>query len=174
MSIKPILILLFCLPLVAGCWQDEVVEVPAPAQLTQDAVGYYCNMTVADHPGPKGQIHLKGAKAPLWFSSARDTVAFTMLPGESKKIAAIYVHDAGNLADWRRPGDDAWIEARSAHYVIHSAMKGGMGQPETVPFASVEKAKSFIAKHGGKLVAWAEIPTGYVIVTDDHKNHAGS
>jgi copper chaperone NosL len=172
MLLRPIVMVLLCLPFIAGCEQEALVEAPPPAPLTRDAVGYYCNMTVADHPGPKGQIHLKGASAPLWFSSARDTVAFTMLPGESKKIAAIYVHDAGKLADWQHPGDSAWIEARSAYYVIGSGMKGGMGLPETVPFADIEKANAFIAEHGGRVVPWVEIPTNYVIVTDDH--HAGS
>ena len=122
-------------------------------------------MTVADHPGPKGQIHLKDTAEPLWFSSARDAVAFTMLPGESKRIAAIYVHDAGKMNDWKKPGDDAWIEARSAVYVIGSRMKGGMGQAETVPFAEPAEAASFSAKNGGKVVTWSEIPTDYVIDT---------
>lgn len=164
MPLKPILAALLLLPLLAGCGPEEVAEAPPPAPLTGDAIGYYCNMTVADHAGPKGQIHLRGKAAPIWFSSVRDAVAFTMLPGEPKNVTAIYVHDAGTMTDWKHPGDGAWIEARSAHFVIGSAMKGGMGLPETVPFATAAAARAFAAEHGGDVVAWRDIPTGYVII----------
>ena len=74
--------------MVAGC--DEAPTsgagagagaVAVAAELDADAIGYYCNMTVANHPGPKGQAFVAGKDAPLWFSSVRDTLAFTRLPG---------------------------------------------------------------------------------------------
>jgi len=164
MSLKLIVVLLALPPFLAGCGPEDVAEAPPPAPLTRDATGYYCNMTVVDHAGPKAQIHLAGKTAPIWFSSVRDAVAFTKLPGEPKNIAAIYVQDAGKITDWKHPGDGAWIDAKSAYFVIGSAMKGGMGQPETVPFATAAAARAFAAKHGGDVVAWPDIPTGYVIV----------
>jgi hypothetical protein len=48
---------------------------------------------VLDHPGPNGQIFIKGQAEPVWFASVRDTVAFTLLPEEPKDVTAIYVND---------------------------------------------------------------------------------
>ncbi|MDP6706500.1 MAG: nitrous oxide reductase accessory protein NosL [Alphaproteobacteria bacterium] len=161
---------LFALLLLAACDEAEVAAPPAPMQLTRDAIGYYCNMTVIDHPGPKGQIFVKGQDRPVWFSSVRDAVAFTMLPGEPKQLSAVYVHDAGRMASWKAPGDATWIAATGAHYVIGSRMKGGMGLPEAVPFSDPDRAAAFAARHGGHVVAWKEIPRGYIInASEDHK-----
>ncbi len=43
----------------SACGDEERAELPPPAPLTQEAIGYYCNMTVREHHGPKGQIRLK-------------------------------------------------------------------------------------------------------------------
>ena len=68
----------------------------------RDAVGYYCSMIVVDHGGPKAQIYLDAEAKPIWFSSVRDAIAFTLLPDEPKAIAAIYVNDMGRGV-WTRP-----------------------------------------------------------------------
>src|SRR3546814_11124339 len=79
---------------IAGCdGGGDVAALPPPQEPTVEAVGYYCGMTVTEHPGPKGQVFLKGTAEPLWFSSVRDTLAFTMLPGEPRTVAALYVQD---------------------------------------------------------------------------------
>ena len=159
----------FALLLPAACEEAEVAA-PTPIALTRDAIGYYCNMTVVDHPGPKGQIFVKGRKEPLWFSSVRDAVAFTMLPGEPKQLSAVYVHDAGKMANWQAPDDHAWIHAESAHYVIGSTMMGGMGLPEAVPFSDADLATAIAAEHGGHVTGWKEIPRDYIINSgeDEH------
>lgn len=149
--------------LTAGCGEEQRAETPPPAPLTRQAVGHYCGMLVADHPGPKGQIHVAGRAEPYWFSSARDTLAFTMLPEEPKDVAAVYVTDMGRAASWENPGDGAWIDARRAHYVIGSSERGGMGQLEAVPFADAAAAAAFAARHGGRVVAFAEVPRDYVL-----------
>lgn len=155
------LLLVFAL---AGCGPSEVTSaVPVPADLDRDAVGYYCGMIVADHSGPKGQLFLKGQDSPLWFSSVRDTIAFTMLPEESKDIAAIYVHDMAKATSWGSPGDHAWIQAPQAVYVIGSSRRGGMGAMEAIPFSDSEAATSFASEYGGHVVSWEEIPRDYVL-----------
>ncbi len=158
------LLTLLLLPALAACGGDEPpLEVPPAAKLNREAVGYYCGMIVADHSGPKGQLFLKGHSSPLWFSSVRDTIAFTMLPEESKDIAAIYVHDMSQATSWDAPGDEAWMEAASAVYVIGSSRRGGMGAMEAVPFSDSEAATNFANENGGHVVSWDEIPLDYVL-----------
>jgi len=146
----------------AACGENEPVEAPPPAELDRTATAYFTGMIIVDHEGPKGQVHLRGRKEPLWFSNVRDTVAFTMLPEESKDIAAIYVHDIGKAESWAHPGPDAWMPAREGIYVIGSGRRGGMGAPEPVPFSSREAARAFADKEGGKLVAFDEIPREFI------------
>jgi len=157
--------------LLTGC--DEDVAPKAIAQpLTIDAIGYYCNMTVIEHPGPKGQIHRADGQAPLWFSSVRDAVAYTMLPDEPKDIVAIFVHDMGGGRDWSNPSDDGWIDAHGAWYVIGSRRRGGMGIAEAVPFAAKGDAMAFALTHGGRIVDWPSIPQDYILnTTDKLPNH---
>ncbi len=141
---------------------DNDTPPPEARELTRDATGYYCNMIVADHRGPKGQVFLKHRDDPIWFSSARDTIAFTMLPGEPKDIAAIYVNDMAR-ANWDSPEPGTWIEARTAWYVIESSRVGGMGAPEAVPFSNRAAAAAFGTAWGGRVVAFDDIPAGYVV-----------
>lgn len=168
--------------LLAACGDTETSVAPSPAELTREALGHYCNMIVADHPGPKGQIHLHDSDQPVWFSSARDTVAFTRLPEESKAIAAIYVNDMGQATNWDSPEPGTWIKAEDAWYVIESARRGGMGAPEAVPFGARAAADEFATVHGGEVVAWAEIPDSYILeheadpemaMDDDMSGHDG-
>jgi copper chaperone NosL len=146
----------------AACEPAEEAKAPAPQELTREAIGHYCNMIVADHLGPKAQIHLADREAPLWFSSARDAIAFTLLPEEPKNVTAIYVNDMGQ-ASWDAPEADTWIDAKTAWYVLGSAKSGGMGAPEAVPFKDQAAAESFVAEHGGRVVAFSEIPSDYIL-----------
>lgn len=153
----PLLLLL----LLTACEKSQSVAVPPAQTLTRDANGYYCLMTVVNHNGPKGQIILSDKKQALWFTSVRDTIAFTLSPEEPKNIAAIYVNDMTE-ANWENPGADNWIDARKAWYVLESNLSGGMGAAEAVPFATEEGAESFSKKHGGKVYAFASIPEDYI------------
>lgn len=155
-------ILLSLLALVSAC-EEEKTELPMPQALPENAVGHYCGMLVTEHSGPKGQIILKSQQAPVWFSSARDAVAFSMLPDEAKDIRAIYVSDMGKAANWEKPGATNWVEARTAYYVIGSTIRGGMGGEETVPFSEIEAAARFAREHGGQVVRFQKIPTDYVL-----------
>lgn len=152
-------LLIFALVL-AACKEDAVV--PDPHVLTDAATGRYCGMMLVEHDGPKAQILLKGSDDPIWFSSARDAVVFTLLPEEPRDIAAIYVSDMGQAPTWEDPGADNWTDAQTASFVIGSDAQGGMGGNETVPFADRAEAEAFVDEHGGQIVAFDAIPADYV------------
>ncbi len=154
---------LAALILVAGCSEDKKTVMPAPHELTIDAVGAFCGMNVLEHDGPKGQILLESNPQPIWFSSARDTIAFTMLPEEPKDILAIYVSDMGKAENWKNPGAKNWTDARKAHFVIGSNRRNGMGLDEAVPFSDIKAAEAFVAEHGGRIVAFDAVPKDYVL-----------
>ena len=152
---------------VAGCGEDDnVVAKPPPVEPTREASGHYCGMILVDHTGPKAQVHLPGEPEPVWFSSVRDAIAFTMLPEEPRNYAAIYVNDMG-VAQWEAPEPGTWIDAAGASYVIGSDRMGGMGVPEAVPFATREAAERFVAAHGGRIVALTEVPESYIFAYGD-------
>jgi copper chaperone NosL len=149
---------------IAGCNDQKASEAPPPPhELTQTAMGHYCGMNVLEHPGPKGQIILASRLQPVWFSSARDTLSFTMLPEEAKDIRAIYVSDMGKAESWEEPGSANWVDARRASYVIGSRMKGGMGTDEAVPFSDKGAAEKFATENGGRIVAFTEVPKDYIL-----------
>lgn len=138
------------------------VPPPPPSALTANATGHFCTMNLSEHIGPKGQIHLRDNKETVWLSDVTQVFAFTLLPEEAKTITAIYVQDMARADAQGNPPDDAWIDARSAHYVIRSEFVGGMGAPDALPFADLEQARDFVARHGGEIVRFDTMPEDYV------------
>lgn len=160
----PVLVLAFLALLLPGCDKEEdAVQVPPPMTLTREAAGHFCGMGLVEHPGPKGQILLRGDDRPVWFTSARDTAAFTLLDEESKAIRAIYVSDMGKAPSWEEPGAANWVEARQAWFVLGSDRRGGMGAEEAVPFSDRAAADRFAADHGGRVLRLAELPRDWVL-----------
>jgi copper chaperone NosL len=151
--------------LLGGCGEKQSA-IPPPAALTPEAMGRYCGMALSEHAGPKGQARVRGVDEVYWFSSARDTLAFTLLPEEPKDIAALYVTAMDKAASWDQPGDGSWFDARKAQYVVGSDAKGGMGQNEVVPFSSVQGAEAFRAQHGGQVFAYDNVPRDAVLGDD--------
>ncbi len=151
----------------SACSPEKQAEAPAPFALTDAAMGRYCGMNVLEHSGPKGQIILHPASEAIWFSSARDTLAFTMLPEEPKNIAAIYVSDMAKAPSWEQPGAQNWVDAKKAFFVINSNATGGMGAKEAVPFSVRDAAEKFAKDKGGDIVTFADIPQDYVLGTSD-------
>lgn len=145
----------------SACEKDMPVEVPSAHKLSREANGYYCLMTVVYHKGPKAQIILSDGKV-LWFTSVRDSISFTLLPEEPKNIAAFYVNDMSE-ANWDNPGEDNWIDAHTAWYVLGSDRSGGMGAPEAVPFATKIKADLFASQRGGVVHSLENIPPAYIM-----------
>ena len=152
-------------PVALGACQKQAAQLPAPHRMTAESIGHYCGMNLLEHPGPKGQIFAASLIEPVWFSSVRDTIAFTMLPDEPKDILAIYVSDMGKAPSWDRPGADNWIEARKALFVIGSRLKGGMGGDEAVPFSERSAAEKFVADNGGRIVTFEHVPRDYVLAS---------
>jgi len=163
------------LPLVlAGCSEKQAAKVPPPQRMTAEDIGHYCGMNVLEHPGPKGQIFAASLIGPVWFSSVRDTLAFTHLPDEPKDIQAIYVSDMGKAPSWDEPGADNWIEARKALFVIESRVQSGMGGDEAVPFSERAAAEKFAGENGGRIVGFADVPKDYVLTSGNANSGAAS
>jgi len=152
--------------LMTACEKTQPVEVPPAQTLTREASGYYCLMTVLHHSGPKAQIFLDDRAEPLWFTSVRDAISFTLSPEEPKNISAIYVNDMTD-ADWDNPGVDNWIEASKAWYVIASKRSGGMGSPEAIPFSIKENAEAFAKEEGGTVYDLLTIPHDYILESSE-------
>jgi copper chaperone NosL len=161
---KRALILSLSLLMLTAC-KEEVAQTTDPVGLTAESIGHFCQMNLLEHPGPKAQVHLEGLPgAPLFFSQVRDAVAYARLPEQSHPILAIWVNDIGaDGVTWENPGAVNWIDAKTAHYVVGAAVEGGMGAPELVPFSNPERARAFIAEHGGALMALDDIPDNQVL-----------
>lgn len=153
---KPLLIAaLLTLPLLA-CREEAAAPLP-PETMTAEAVGRYCGMNLMEHEGPKGQVVLSTEMGAYWFSSARDTVAFTMMPDEVKDYGGLYVSDMAKAASWAEPGPDNWIDAKTAFYVVGSSAEAGMGGQELVPFGTREAAEGFARDKGGEVRSFVEL-----------------
>ena len=141
----------------AAC-KDEQAGPPPPVEMTADSVGYFCQMNVLEHGGPKGQIALDGIQGkPLFFSQVSDTIAYLQMPEQSYKVLATYVSDMGAAPDWDHPGAKNWILIDKAVFVVGSDALGGMGQPEFVPFSDPAKAAAFVQNHGGHIEPFAAL-----------------
>ncbi len=156
---KLVLITLGVLALTA-C-KEESAALPQPIEMSPEAVGFYCQMDLLNHDGPKGQIHLAGLPVPIFFSQARDTIAYLHMPEQNHAVQVAYVQDMSHAASWAEPGD--WIAADTAIYVAGSDKMGGMGAPEFVPFSDKAAALAFIAVHGGALLRFDEITPQHVL-----------
>ena len=142
--------------------KEDVASVVVPVEMTDDALGHYCQMFVADHPGPKAQVHLKGRAEPLWFSQVSDAVAYMHDPEREMEITAVFVSDMSHAESWSMPGIANWQAAETAFLVIESDQLGGMGVPEALPFSRREDATAFVADRGGRIVRWGDVPESYV------------
>lgn len=161
--IRPLAITLLAALALAGCKEKATQNVSA-VDMTVETLGHYCQMNLLEHPGPKAQVHLEGAPAPLFFSQVRDAIAYARAPEQTAPIMAIYVNDMGHAgATWDDPGDGNWITASDAFYVLGTGREGGMGLPETIPFGLESDAQALAEAEGGEVLRLAEIPDGMVL-----------
>jgi len=146
----------------AACQEQVAETLPPPLAMTEESVGHFCQMNILEHPGPKAQIHLEGLPYPLFFSQVRDGIAYERMPEQNYKIRVIYVTDMSKTTDWDNVGEQNWIPAVSAHYVVGSRMAGGMGSPELVPFSSPDDARAFADQYGGQVMTLGDVDDALV------------
>lgn len=162
-----ITLLVTLLVALAACTsQNEPAEKPDPQAITAESVGHFCSMDLVEHDGPKGQIFIRGKTDPLWFSTIRQTLAYTILPDSPKGLDAIYVTDMAIVKDMRQPEAESWMNARDAYFVTESKMAGGMGGEDPLPFSDRRKAEEFAAKYGGTILKFSEISEDYILYYD--------
>jgi len=160
------IIVIAALMLAAAC--REEAPVPEAVTMTDEALGYYCQMILVDHEGPKAQVHLTGADQPIFFSQVRDGIAYLREPEKTAEIRAFYVSNMSRAESWANPGRDNWILADDAYFVVGSDAVGGMGAPELVPFETETDATAYAAAHGGMVMRLAGIPAEAVLGGVEH------
>lgn len=164
--IRPLTMLLLAAALfapLAAC-KEKAAQDTAAVEMNAETLGHYCQMNVLDHPGPKAQVHLEGAPAPLFFSQVRDAFAYVRSPEQVAPILAVYVNDMGHAdATWDDPGAENWLVAEDAWYVVGTGREGGMGLPETIPFGTRSAADTMAEAEGGSVLRLAEIPDDMVL-----------
>lgn len=137
--------------LLAACSDEENAALPTPLEPDETAIAYFCQMSLPEHDGPKGQAFIRNQEKPLWFASVSE--AFVYLETElarPRDLVVLYVNDMSK-GTWERPAAGAWIDVRKAVFVIGSDKTAAMGGQEAVPFATAEAAQGFIAAFGGEI-----------------------
>lgn len=150
-----------CIAVLLGCSASGDSAPPNAIAMNEDSIGYYCQMYLLDHGGPKAQIHLKGLEQPVWFTQVTHAVDYLTGGERDREVVAVYVSDMGEAASWSKPGETNWIAADTGYYVIDSERIGGMGTPEAIPFGTLAEAEDFRSEEGGRIVQFPEIPQGY-------------
>ena len=110
-----------------------------------------CGMFVAKYPDWITQVRLSNGTV-KFFDGVKDLMAFSFNPASfgasGQTIQEIWVKDYYTLA---------WLDGRSAWYVIGSNVYGPMGH-EFIPFSSAAAAENFRKDHNGtKVVRFDEI-----------------
>lgn len=139
----------------AGCGESAPETLAAPEPIASGDSCHVCGMTVAAHPGPKGEAFMSADARALKFCSTAELLTFLRQPENEAQLSHAYVHDMG-ATDWNSPADEAFIRAREAVYVLGHNRRGSMGHT-LAPFADKNAAEAFIKDHGGKIVAFDDI-----------------
>ncbi len=161
------LVLLLLAPLALTACKDEIAALPDPVPLTETALSHYCQMWIADHGGPKAQIHLEGLTEPIFFAQVRDALAYLHSPERDAPVVAVYVSDMAKAKSWDEPGIANWVAAKTASFVVGADVVGGMGAPEVAPFGTLAAAESFAKERGGEVMSLNDIPSEVVLAPVD-------
>lgn len=116
---------------------------------------HLCGMIIKNYPGPKGENYSTGSDTAKKFCSTRDLFAYILQPENIRQVKEVYVHDMAKTP-WEAPGDEHFIDARKAWFVIGSTQKGAMGNT-LASFSEKSDAEAFIKEFGGTLHIFDEI-----------------
>lgn len=101
----------------------------------------FCKKPISD-PGKAGEIWIDGGDIVPYSSASCTLSAYRALLKEGKKVAKVYLFDAGNKLK---------LFADQAFFVVHST--GGTAIAE--PFVLKKDAEAYAAKTGGKVLGFA-------------------
>jgi len=144
---------LLLLLLLAACGEPE----SGPVAAKRDTQCHLCGMVVVDQKGPQGQARAEERGRPIHFCSTSDLMAWLFQPGNRERVHEVWVHDMHDTP-WEHPPNEAeaYIDARSAWYVVHHDRLGAMGHT-LAPFATREAAEAFAQRHGGEVLHFDDL-----------------
>lgn len=138
---------------------------PAAPMLPQEiTAGTSCTldgMTLADFPGPKGQIHYARGN-PDYFCDTMEMFSIYLQPEQKKRITGIFTQDMAKT-DWEKPQGN-WIDAKQAFYIFGSKKTGSMG-PTLAAFARQQDAEKFAQEFGGQVLSFDQVTSDMVDLT---------
>jgi nitrous oxide reductase accessory protein NosL len=116
------------------------------------AIGPVCGMSVSEDPSWVAVIMFSDGKhVKLHGTKCMFTYYFNLAKYDEKRgrqnVATMHVMDYRSLEP---------INAKKAYYVIHSNIKGPMGD-ELIPLKDRESAEAFIKENGGKILLFKNI-----------------
>ncbi|MCC4116614.1 nitrous oxide reductase accessory protein NosL [Aromatoleum toluclasticum] len=126
----------------------------AAVEIDQSTACSLDGMLLSDYPGPKAQIFYADRPEPEFFCDTVEMFSIYLKPEQVRPVKALFVQDMGK-ADWDQPRG-AWIDAKTAWYVLGSSRHGSMG-PTIGSFAQQTDAEKFAQAHGGKALAFDSI-----------------
>lgn len=159
-----------------GCLQSQSTEgeTPNPVSLDGGTQCDVCGMTIADHPGPTGQIFYRdhspsGHDNPAVFDSVRSCLFSFYFEHERKDWTAsvVYVSDysqvdydiseiEGNRYIDAVTAAEYYVDAETVEFVVESEIHGAMGTA-FVPFSDTDDAEAFVENYGGRTVRMEDI-----------------
>ncbi len=145
--------LLVAASLLAACSQSADTTVAAK-EIGKDTSCALDGMLLADYPGPKAQILYDGAPEPEFFCDTMEMFSLYLKPEQARKVKGVFVQNLDKTT-WEAP-KGAWIDARTAFYVVGSKKRGAMG-PTIPSFGSRDGAQKFADANGGKVYPFAEV-----------------
>ncbi len=123
-------------------------------------------MLLKSFAGPKAQI-VYADGSPDFFCNVMELFEAVFSPQSKRRIAAIYVQDAGQT-DWEHPQGN-WIDAKSAIYVVGSRKAGAMGAT-FASFSGMQAAEKFVGSQGGKALRFDQITPDMLNMANSSKS----
>ena len=147
--------------MMAGCGDAPDAITRTAADFTPSTACILDGMLLAEHPGPKAQIHYVNAGEPEFLCDTVEMFHLYLQPEQVRAVAAVYVQDMGQ-ADWDAPRGH-WVDARQAWFVVGGKRRGSMG-PTIASFAKRADAATFAETYGGQVLAFDAVKPEQVVI----------